>query len=119
MPIKINAGEHWTFGSRDSQRTVGGKSTTVKITVRVETGATSLYGICLGVAHHGTSTTYNGTMSFLLGTPLTTGTGAHTWAGELKVIDISSPVKAKAGDGNVQTCVITLGGDGAITYAVA
>src|SRR5690242_4632333 len=88
VPQKINAGEHFVFSSRDSQRSVGGKSTSIKLTVRVQDTATSLYGILIGIANSGTITTYNGTISFLLGTPATTGTGAHTWAGECKVISV-------------------------------
>lgn len=117
--VKINAGEHWVFNSRDSLRTIGGKSTTIKITVRAETTATSLYGILLAIAHSGTLATYNGTLSFLLGAPDTTTTGSHTWAGECKVIDVGNVVPAEAGKGDIMVCEFTLGGDAAITYAVA
>ncbi len=118
VPQKINAGEHFTYDIRHSKRSVGGLSTSIKVTVRVETTATSLYGILVGIGNSGTITTYNGTISFLLGTPATTGTGAHTWAGECKVISMGG-LKTKAGEGAIQTCQFELGGDGAITYAVA
>lgn len=117
--LKLNAGEHFVFGTRDSYRTIGGKSHEIKLTVRVETTATSLYGILMGIAESGTLATYNGTLTFQLGTPDIATTGSHTATGECKVISAGDPWKAEAGKGEIQMCEFSLGGDGAITYAVA
>jgi hypothetical protein len=117
--VDINSAVHHTFSSRDGNTTVGGKTTTLKITVRVETTATSLYGILQGIAHSSTPATYNGTLSFLCGSPDTTTTGSHTWSGECKVTKMGSPIPAEAGKGDAMVCEFTLGGDGTITYAVA
>jgi hypothetical protein len=115
--VEIMEAKHHTFASRDSNRTIGGKNTEIKITVRVETTATSLYGILTGIAHSATFATYNGQLSFLLGSPDTTTSGSHTWSGECKVIKVGTLLPAEAGKGDIQTCEFTLGGDGTITYA--
>jgi hypothetical protein len=117
--LDVQAGEHWTFAGRDSNRSVGGKSHTIKITVRVETTATSLFGYLMGIAQSGTLATYNGTLTFRLGTPDFATTGSITATGECKVIGAGSPWMAEAGKGDIQTCEFTLGTDGTVTYAVA
>jgi hypothetical protein len=116
--LKVNAAEHWTFGTRDSQRSVGGKSHEIKPTVRVETTATSFYGILMAILESGTLATYNGTLTYQLGVPDFTSSGSHTWTGECKVVGAGDVVMGEAGKGEVQTCDFTLGTDGAVTYAV-
>lgn len=115
--LKVNAGEHWVFAGRGSNRTVGGISHTIKPTVRVETTATSFYGILTTILESATLTTYNGTLTYQLGVPDFTSSGSHTWTGECKVISGGS-VTAEAGKGDVQTCDFELGTDGAVTYAI-
>ncbi len=119
VPFKINAGEHWTFGSRDSQRTVGGRSHEIALTVRVQDTATSLFGILMAVAESVVQANFNGTLTFQLGVPDFTTTGSHTLTGESKIIDGGTPWSGKAGKGDVQTAKFKLGADGAVTYAVA
>lgn len=116
--VEIMAGKHHTFAARDGNRSIGGKETELKITVRYETTATSLYGILMAIAHSATVATYDGTLSFLLGAPDTTTSGSHTWAGECKVIKAGVAIPGEAGKGDIMTCEFTLGGDGTITYAV-
>lgn len=119
VPVEIMSATHHTFASRDANATVGGKKTTIKATVRVETTASSLYGILMAIAHSATLATYNGTLSYSIGTPDTSTTGSHVMSGECKVTKIGSPLKAEAGKGEIQTVDVELTTDGTVTYAVA
>lgn len=116
--LKVNAGEHWVFGTRDSDRSVGGKSHVIKPTVRVETTATSFYGILMAILESGTLATYNGELTYQLGVPDFTSSGSHTWTGECKVIGAGNIVMGEAGKGEVQTCDFELGTVRTVTYAV-
>lgn len=118
VSVKPNLGEHFTFGSRGGQQTVGGYSGDLSIKVKADITATALVSILNTWGLSPTLSVYGASKSFVASYPDNVTAGSHRVSGEVLPNDFGNLVMGKAGAGDVQAQDFKFKTDGTVTYAV-